>query len=163
MRLAIPQLIGLASGAGFSGTDLATAVAIALAESGGDPTAYNPERAAGAAAGHGSYGLWQIYTTAHPEFAGENLTDPQTNANAAFSVYAGAGNSFHPWSTFKSGAYLAYVDAVNQALPPAPAVTGDTTVADASTTDPTAPNGGELLGVVIVAALGIWALGRWMN
>src|ERR1700686_2591824 len=110
MGLAIPQLAALASGAGFSGEDLMTAVAIALAESGGDPQAYDPERAAGTSQGNGSFGLWQIYLAAHPEFAGMNLFDPQTNANAAFSVYSQAGG-FSPWSAFKSGAYVAYMDA----------------------------------------------------
>ena len=58
MKLQIPQLIGLAQNAGFQGDDLATAVAVALAESGGDPSAYNPEKQAGAASGKGSFGLW---------------------------------------------------------------------------------------------------------
>jgi Lysozyme like domain len=116
MNLQIPQLLGLASQAGFSGADLATAVAVALAESSGNPDAYNPERAAGAAEGHGSFGLWQIYLTAHPEFAGQNLFDPQTNAAAAYAVYAAAGNSFRPWSTFVSGTYNVQLAAVNEAL-----------------------------------------------
>lgn len=95
--------------AGFSGGDLITAVAIALAESGvggivGNADAYNPEILArgGTPEGQGSYGLWQIYLRDHPEFSGENLFDPQVNANAAFSIYRAAGNSFLPWATFKS-------------------------------------------------------------
>ena len=65
--------------------------------------------------GLGSYGLWQIYLAAHPEFAGDNLYDPQTNANDAYEIYQRAGNSFSPWSTFKSGAYRNHV-AVAQAM-----------------------------------------------
>ena len=42
-------------------------------------------------------GLWQIYLQDHPEFAGLDLRDPATNANAAFSVYSNAGR-FRPWS-----------------------------------------------------------------
>ena len=87
-----------------------TAVAIALAESGGNPDAYNPETAAGTPEGLGSYGLWQIYLKAHPNFQGLNLFDPQTNANAAYEVYAEAGNSFRPWSTYLNGAYTAHLD-----------------------------------------------------
>lgn len=98
-----------ARNAGFTGADLLTAVAIALAESGGNPDAYNPETAAGTPEGLGSYGLWQIYLKAHPNFQGLNLFDPQTNANAAYEVYAEAGNSFQPWSTFKNGAYVAHL------------------------------------------------------
>lgn len=108
----ISDLIGYARAAGFAGADLVTAVAVALAESGGDPKAYNPETAAGAPEGKGSYGLWQIYLNAHPEFEGWDLYDPQKNALAAFSVYQAAGNSFHPWSTFKNGIYTAHVNSV---------------------------------------------------
>lgn len=95
--------------AGFDGLDLVTAVAIAYAESGGNAQAYNPETAAGAPQGKGSYGLWQIYLHAHPEFENVDLYDPQTNANAAYSIYETAGFSFHPWSTFKSGAFMSKI------------------------------------------------------
>lgn len=106
----ITGLAVYAKNAGFSGTDLVTAVAVALAESGGNPDAYNPEVAAGAPENMGSYGLWQIYLNVHPEFQGLNLFDPQTNANAAYQVYRAAGNSFRPWSTFNSNAYQAHLD-----------------------------------------------------
>ncbi len=108
-NLNFSELLTLAQGAGFVGQDAVTAAAIALAESGGNPNAYNPETAAGTAPNMGSYGLWQIYLQAHPEFSIENLKDPKTNASAAFTTYQEAGNSFQPWSTFKSGAYTAYV------------------------------------------------------
>jgi Lysozyme like domain len=87
----------VASNAGFSGVDLVTAVAIAYAESSGNP---------GAVGDNGdSIGLWQINLPNHPEYQGVDLTDPQTNANAAFAIYSAAGNSFSPWTTFKTGAY----------------------------------------------------------
>jgi len=104
-------LVIVASNAGFEGSDLITAVAVALAESGGNPKAYNPEVAAGTPAGRGSFGLWQIYRKAHPEFDGWDLFDPQQNATAAFQVFTAAGDSFSPWSTFKSGAYQAHLAA----------------------------------------------------
>jgi hypothetical protein len=107
------QIATLADNAGFSGNDLAIAIAVALAESGGNPNAYNAETAAGTPKGKGSFGLWQIYLNAHPEFAGQNLYDPQTNANAAFSVYSKSGGNFQAWSTFKSGAYTNYIDVAN--------------------------------------------------
>lgn len=102
-KLSYDEILTLANNAGF-GCDSSTAAAIALAESGGDPTAYNPETQACTPDGQGSVGLWQIYQFKHPEFAGQDLTDPQTNANAAYKVYTDAGG-FRPWSTFKSGAY----------------------------------------------------------
>lgn len=108
-NLSAAQIAQLAAAAGFSGNDIATATAVALAESGGNPAAYNPENAADAPEGLGSYGLWQIYLNDHPEYIDSNLFDPPTNAAAAFAVYQEAGNSFSPWSTFKSGAYAKYL------------------------------------------------------
>jgi len=110
-----------AANAGFSGQDLATAVAIALAESfpSGNPNSYNPETkaAGGTPQGQGSYGLWQIYLKKHPEFAGANLYDPQTNANAAYSIYSRRGG-FSDWSTYTSGDYAQYLPSI----PPASSV-----------------------------------------
>jgi hypothetical protein len=107
MKLSFSDLVTLASNAGF-GCDANVAAAVALAESGGDPQAYNPETQACTPSGEGSFGLWQIYRKAHPEFACQDLTDPQTNASAAFKVYSEAGG-FSPWSTFKSGKYQEYL------------------------------------------------------
>src|SRR5579859_6631813 len=116
MRFTAQQIASFASGAGFSGNDLVTAVAIALAESGGDPQQYNPEIKArgGTPPGYGSYGLWQIYRKMHPEFASWNLYDPNQNAAAAYSVYQAQG--FAAWSTYTNGAYLKYLPMVSQAL-----------------------------------------------
>jgi hypothetical protein len=108
MNLSPAQIQAYAAAAGFSGSDLVTATAVALAESSGDPSVINPE---------GSYGLWQIYLPMHPEFAGMNLLDPQANANAAFSVYSKAHASFQPWTTFGSGAYQKYLASVPGADP----------------------------------------------
>lgn len=128
--LTIPQLIALAMNAGFSGSDLITAVAIALAESGGIPTKYNPELKAGAAQGQGSYGLWQIYLTAHPQFDPQQLVaDPQYNANAAFQIYQQAGGTFRDWTTYTHGQYQTFVGQVAAAVAsssPAPATNGTT-------------------------------------
>jgi soluble lytic murein transglycosylase-like protein len=107
-RLTPQQIATVASIAGFTGDDLATAVAIALAESSGNPAAVGD--AALAPTRGPSIGLWQINTgsAAHPEYAGVDLTDPQTNANAAYSIYLVSG--FRPWSTYTSGAYAAYLE-----------------------------------------------------
>src|SRR5208282_1510952 len=110
----------------------------------GNPAAYNPETAAsgGTPQGQGSYGLWQIYLKMHPEFAGVNLADPQTNANAAYSIYAIAGG-FTPWSTYTSGQYGMYESPAVQAAVaaisgPAPMQIAPLTL-DASTGQPIAP------------------------
>lgn len=99
-------LAQLAANAGFQGNDLITAVAIALAESGGNPGVVGDQSITPG----GSIGLWQINLRWHPEYTAAMLVDPQTNANAAFAIYQAAGNSFTPWSTFKSGAYTAYLN-----------------------------------------------------
>ena len=101
MKLSAATIAALARSAGFSGDDIKTAVAIALAESGGNPKNIGdktlaPERGP-------SYGLWQINmgTKVHgSEFAAYDVFDPQVNANLAFHLYHRAGNSFRDWSTF---------------------------------------------------------------
>jgi len=73
-------------------SQLAVAVAIALAESGGDSQAMN--------AASGATGLWQI----HP--GGDQYLNAQTNAETAFAKYRGAGDRFTPWTTFTTKTYL---------------------------------------------------------
>lgn len=171
MNLSPAQIAQYAAAAGFTGNDLLTAVDIALAESNGNPAAYNPETAAagGTPQGQGSYGLWQIYSKMHPEFAGMNLADPQTNANAAFSIYAVAGG-FTPWSTYTSGEYGMYESPAVQAAVaafngPAPAGAAAPLVLDASTGQPisvalpaVASSGPTLTDVLLWGGLGIVAL-----
>lgn len=109
----ISEIAAVAQNAGFSGNDLITAVAVAMAESGG-----NPDALGDVGIGQGSFGLWQISSLYHPEFGPDfaSLYDPQTNANAAFEVYQAAGNSFSPWSTFKAGTYQQFVSSVAAAV-----------------------------------------------
>lgn len=102
-KLTAQQIAQYAYNAGFRGADLVKAVAIAIAESGGNPKAYNPELAAGTKSGSGSRGLWQIYGTAHPQYNNPTVFDPQANANAAYQVYREAGNKFTPWTTWTKG------------------------------------------------------------
>src|SRR5260370_41207152 len=91
--------------AGFTGSDIPIAVAIASAESCLVIRAYNPEVEAGTAQGSGSRGLWQIYGAAHPEYNSDDVYTPQVNANAAYAVYKSQG--WKAWTTYTSGAYLA--------------------------------------------------------
>jgi lysozyme-like protein len=102
-KLSEQELAQLAKEAGFSGDAIRWAVAIAEAESGGNPSAYNPEIAAGTVKNSGSRGLWQIYGQAHPEYNSSLTFDPVVNAKAAFAIYRQAGNKFTPWSTYNNG------------------------------------------------------------
>lgn len=115
--LAADTLAQIAAGAGFSGSALPIAVAIALAESGGNPNAHCLNCLG---VREDSRGLWQINVNAHPEYAGANLYDPSTNGAAAYAVSSG-GSNFRPWSTYKSGAYRSFLQSVSVApVSPAP-------------------------------------------
>jgi len=107
--LSISAITQAAANAGFTGADLSTAVAIALAESSGNPSIIGDQG--------NSFGLWQINVPSHPSLASANLLDPQANADAAFAIYQAAGNSFQPWTTYNSGAYQQYMGAA-----PSPAI-----------------------------------------
>jgi hypothetical protein len=110
MILSPSQIAQYARNAGFEGADLITAVAIALAESGGK-VAVVGDKCLGV-----SIGLWQVNERWHPEYTQSFLNDPQNNANAAFAIYSAAGNSFTPWSTFKNGAYQSHLNTANEAV-----------------------------------------------
>lgn len=103
-NLSPAQIAAAAINAGFSGVNLYTAIAIALAESGGDPNAVNPGTAS---VPENSQGLWQINLNAHPQYSSPGILDPLTNASAAYSI--SGGSNFNAWSTFTDGKYLSYL------------------------------------------------------
>ncbi len=99
------QLQQYAANAGFTGASQNIITAIALAESGGNSDAYNPNDPFG-----GSYGVLQI-NGAH--IVGGETThactlDPQCSFNFAFKLSNG-GQNFNPWSTYTGGAYQQYM------------------------------------------------------
>ena len=111
-KLSPAQIAEYAHDAGFRGQDLTVAVAVALAESGGDPKAHNPVPP------DDSYGLWQInmHRSLGPDRrdqfdldSNRELFDPEENAKAAWAI-SGQGSSFQPWTTYTSGAYEQYLD-----------------------------------------------------
>lgn len=106
--LSLSQLNSLAQQVGLSPNAANTAAAIAMAESGGNTAAYNPETAAGTAPGHGSRGLWQIYGAAHPQYDNASMFDPVANARAMYAI-SGGGQSWNAWSTYTSGEYRQYL------------------------------------------------------
>lgn len=111
-KLSPEQVARHAHDAGFRGQDLTIAVAVALAESGGDPRAHN------ATPPDNSYGLWQVNMLGamgparRREFGLESnreLFDPAVNARAANRI-SGDGQSWTPWTTYTSGAYKRHLD-----------------------------------------------------
>ncbi|GAA4868070.1 transglycosylase SLT domain-containing protein [Saccharopolyspora cebuensis] len=111
------QIAQHAYDAGFRGDALATSVAVALAESGGNTDAHNDQPP------DDSYGLWQINMlgdlgTARREQYGlgsdDELLDPAENAAAAFEI-SGDGKDFGPWTTYADGKHEKYMDEAEKA------------------------------------------------
>jgi cell wall-associated NlpC family hydrolase len=114
------QIAGYAQAAGVAGPDLTTAVAVALAESGGNTWAIDNDTN-----GSQDQGLWQINTVHASQFPGmtrdpgtgsratvgsSSIFDPASNAKAMYLVSSG-GSSWTPWSTYTSGAYRQHLGA----------------------------------------------------
>lgn len=104
MAYSFSQLETLWRQAGGSAATAPTAAAVALAESRGIPTAANPSSATG---------LWQVETSAHPQYTSQQLSNPLENAKAAVAISSN-GTDWSPWATFTSGAYKAYLPKLSQ-------------------------------------------------
>jgi hypothetical protein len=96
-----------ALGAGWTRGDVTVAVAVAMAESGGNTDAH-------ATRGEDSRGLWQINVAAHPDLASQNLYDPATNARAAYGIWRSQG--WGPWSAHNNGSYLMFMPAAEAGM-----------------------------------------------
>lgn len=106
MALSASALETLLQQAGFRGPNEVTAEAVAMAESSGNPTAYNPS---------GATGLFQIMpaTAVSNGFNPSLLTDPLYNAEAAYKI-SNKGTNWYPWQAFTNGAYLKYLGDTSQ-------------------------------------------------
>lgn len=109
-QLTDAQLLDLAVGAGFpmivgdkAHSPATIAVAVALAESGGDTAATNTNTN-----GTVDRGLWQI-NSVHRQFDAGRLSDPRYNASAAFQLYAARGRTFKDWVTYNKGTYKQFL------------------------------------------------------
>jgi hypothetical protein len=89
------QLSALWRGAGGPSNLANLAAAIALAESGGNPTAHNPS---------GASGLWQILG----QVVRGNIFNPMVNARNAVSKWRSA-HGFSPWVAYTNGSYHQYL------------------------------------------------------
>jgi hypothetical protein len=100
------QVAKLARNAGFTGSSLVTALAVADAESRWKEGASNKNKD-----GSIDRGLWQI-NSSHGK---QSTFDPAANARAAFAISKG-GKDWHPWVTFVKGTYGKYMDAARTAV-----------------------------------------------
>lgn len=104
-KLSPQQIAGYAKAAGFPDNELATAVAVAFAESGGEPTSTNRANRNGSV----DYGLWQINSVHGPLLATGDKFNPADNARMAYTVWKGAGGKWTPWSAYNNQRYRAYI------------------------------------------------------
>lgn len=121
MRLSPNEIAHVASRY-WTGTDLVTAIAVALAESGGDTEAMH-RSASGSSVGNRDHGLWQISNRWHQRkgdgspgrllLAGAAWRDPYENARLAREVYdetkAMGKDGWTAWQVYLSGTYMTYV------------------------------------------------------
>lgn len=128
MTYTIDQVAQYAYNAGFRGTALVQATAVAMAESGGNSDAKSSD-------GYGSVGLWQFIPSTWAGIAKSpftNASDPQQNANAAFKLYQQNGQSFAgQWSTWPGAAA--------KFMPAATVAAGKVSATGGGTSDPSTP------------------------
>lgn len=88
--------------AGWSGADVATAIAVAKAESGWRENVTGPRNSNGSF----DYGLFQINSIHNPTPA--EKTEGLANARKAYSVWQGSG--WKAWAAYNSGSYRKFLD-----------------------------------------------------
>jgi hypothetical protein len=118
--ISIAQAQQYAQQAGFRGNAISTIVAIARAESGLNPSAYN---CAGNSAGC-DRGILQINSYYHSEVSDQCSYNPLCAFQQAYRI-SNNGTNFSPWTTYTSGAYKPYIGSITSgaASPPPPAAT----------------------------------------
>lgn len=100
------QAIGYARNAGFTGSSIATIVAIAWAESSLNTTVVNSI---------GATGILQIYLAVHPDVTSSQAKDPAFSFQYAYRL-SGGGSNFRAWEAYTNGSYLQFIPRVQQAL-----------------------------------------------
>jgi hypothetical protein len=94
-----------AAKAGFRDEHLTTAVAVALAESGGNTTVINAREPDGSK----SFGLWQINNVHGTLLTSGDWREPRSNAGMAFIVWQRAGRKWTPWGAYNNQSYRLYL------------------------------------------------------
>jgi hypothetical protein len=92
------------------------AVAVCLAESGGNPNATGQNGPTpGCPNGSKDRGLWQINDCYHPEVSNACAYQVQCNADAAWNI-SSRGGDWEPWSTYTSGAWKSDIGTARRAI-----------------------------------------------
>lgn len=116
--LSMENLASLVRQAGFPESEVPRMVAVAMAESGGNPRAHNPN----ASTGDNSYGLLQVNMLggmgeerrrAFGLKSNEDLFDPLTNLKAARKIYESQG--IGAWGAWTNGSASKYLEAARKA------------------------------------------------
>jgi hypothetical protein len=107
--VSLSQLVELAHEAGIPNDELATAVAIAEAESGGNPDAVDDD-----SNGSVDRGLWQINTVWDSVLPGNEFNEAYNAKSMAF--ISQGGTDWSPWVTYQTGAYQTYLPQAQQAV-----------------------------------------------
>lgn len=98
--LSIEQIAQLAIDVGIpNGQTLYEAVAIALAESGGDTQAVSPDQ---------DKGVWQINPVHDDKLPGSDRFDPVVNAQL-MAMVSNRGSNWSPWVAYNTGAYMTHM------------------------------------------------------
>lgn len=101
----VQRIVEAARRAGFTGQGLATAVAVAMAESGGRENARGVNSDARRTVDRGP---WQINSYWHREVPDAEAYNYDAAARHAFRI-SGGGRNWSPWTTYKTGAYRRYL------------------------------------------------------
>lgn len=122
-KMSIEQILDIAKSAGFTGKNAEISAAVAMAESGGDPTIDTVKSGTDPQMKNEySIGLWQINWKAHKDGTlkklgitnPDMLRNPTINARAALML--SGGSNFNPWSVYsKNGRYRDYLPAAEKA------------------------------------------------
>lgn len=149
------QIAKVAATAGFTSGSLITAVAICLAESGGNTDAKGYNRDARGNIISIDRGLWQINNVYHPEVSDTCAYNDTCNAQAAYTI-SSKGTNFNPWTTYTAGTYRQFITratvASNSLSTPGQGVIPPPSGAPAPTTPP-APPPGNVGGTATAAPL----------